>query len=148
MPEFKHIVRIAGTDVSGSKEVIAALSDVKGIGWNVAHAIVNLLDIDPRMRLGYLTDEQIGSIERAIKDIKRLKVPSWMLNRPRDLETGEDLHLIGADLEFAVKRDIDREKAVQSWRGVRHMLGLKVRGQRTRTTGRKGQTVGVRKRAK
>ena len=148
MPEFKHIVRIAGTDVSGSKEVIAALSNIKGIGWNVAHMIVNLLDIDPRARLGYLTDEQIGSIERAIKDIKRLNVPNWMLNRVRDIETGEDLHLIGADLEFAIKRDIDREKAVQSWRGVRHMLGLKVRGQRTRTTGRKGQTVGVRKRAK
>ncbi|MEM4165256.1 MAG: 30S ribosomal protein S13 [Nitrososphaerales archaeon] len=54
---------------------------------------------------------------------------------------------MGADLELAVKNDIEREKMVGSWRGIRHSLGLKVRGQRTRTTGRKGRTVGVRKSA-
>ena len=147
MPEFRHIVRIAGKDVSGSKKVVAALSNVKGIGWNLAHAMVNMLGIDPKLRLGNLTEEQIESIERSLRDIKRTNIPSWMLNRARDIETGEDLHLVAADLEFSIKRDIEREKSVQSWRGVRHMLGLKVRGQRTRTTGRKGQTVGVRKRA-
>ena len=52
---------------------------------------------------------------------------------------------MGPDLDFALKTDLDREKNVQSWRGVRHGLGLKVRGQRTRTTGRGGRTVGVRK---
>jgi small subunit ribosomal protein S13 len=50
-------------------------------------------------------------------------------------------------LDFVLKGDIDNEKNVQSWKGVRHSLGLKVRGQRTRTTGRKGRTVGVRKAA-
>jgi len=50
-------------------------------------------------------------------------------------------------LDLAIKNDVEAEKNVQSWTGVRHSLGLKVRGQRTRTTGRKGRTVGVRKAA-
>jgi len=73
-------------------------------------------------------------------------IPNWMLNRRKDLETGKDLHLIGSDLEFRVKQDIEFMKSIKSWKGWRHSLGLKVRGQRTRTTGRTGRTVGVHRR--
>jgi len=58
---------------------------------------------------------------------------------------GEDVHLTGHDLDFAVKGDIDNEKKSRSYRGVRHSLGLTVRGQRTRTSGRTGQTIGVKR---
>jgi len=146
--EFKYIVRIAGKDLDGSKKLAAALADIKGVGWNLAHAIINSLKLDPKLRLGFLTEEQINLIENAIKDLTKLKLPSWYLNRRKDLESGVDTHLVGNELEFSVKMDIEREKLMNSWRGVRHSLGLKVRGQRTRTTGRKGKTVGVRKGAK
>jgi SSU ribosomal protein S13P len=68
-----------------------------------------------------------------------------MYNRRKDYETGIDLHLVTNDVIFYARNDIEREKKIKSWRGVRHALGLKVRGQRTRTTGRTGITVGVRK---
>ncbi|GAG60554.1 unnamed protein product, partial [marine sediment metagenome] len=42
-----------------------------------------------------------------------------------------------------VKRDIERMRRLRSWKGYRHGFGLKVRGQRTRSTGRKGLVVGV-----
>jgi len=53
--------------------------------------------------------------------------------------------LITSDIAFTVRYDIEREKTSGSWRGIRHMFGLKVRGQRTRCTGRKGGAVGVAK---
>jgi small subunit ribosomal protein S13 len=53
--------------------------------------------------------------------------------------------LTGSELLYYVKEDIEREKRIKSWRGIRHALGLKVRGQRTRTTGRTGITVGVKR---
>jgi len=53
--------------------------------------------------------------------------------------------LITSDIALSVRNDIEREKAMSSWRGYRHMYGLKVRGQRTRCTGRKGGAVGVQK---
>ncbi|MEM1525418.1 MAG: 30S ribosomal protein S13, partial [Nitrososphaerales archaeon] len=52
--EFRHIVRIAGKDLDGTKKVVAALADIKGIGQNLAHAILNALKIDSKLRLGSL----------------------------------------------------------------------------------------------
>ncbi len=145
---FRHIVRIAGHDVDGSKKVPYALAQVKGIGINLAHAIVRALGINPNTRIGFLPDADIKRLEAAVKDPKSLSIPSWMFNRRKDLETGKDLHLIGSDLILRVKADIDLMKKIKCWKGIRHALGLKVRGQKTRTTGRTGQTVGVTKKPK
>lgn len=145
--EFRYLVRIRGKDLEGKKKVVAALADLRGVGDNFAQAITSSLGLDPRARLGTLSDAQLKDLERALTDGSSLKVPQWAFNRRRDPETGETKQLVGSDLDFAIKSDMDREKTVQSWRGVRHSLGLKVRGQRTRTTGRKGRTVGVRKSA-
>ena len=110
-----------------------------------ANTILNLLKINPNQRIGYLSLEQVKSIESIIKNPSASNFPSWFLNRRKDVETGEDKHLITSDIAFTVRNDVEREKASGSWRGIRHMFGLKVRGQRTRCTGRKGGAVGVAK---
>ncbi len=148
LENFKYIVRIAGVDIDGRWKTVYGLSKIKGVGVNLAYAICRMLGIDPNKRLGFLTEAEIKKIENALKDPKAIGIPTWMLNRRKDYTTGQDMHLIGADLIFAVKQDIEREKRIKSWRGIRHALGLKVRGQRTHTTGRTGITVGVSKRRK
>jgi small subunit ribosomal protein S13 len=145
--EFKHLVRLGGRDLDGSKKILAALADIKGVGYNFANALVSKLGINAQARLGTLTEEQISELESALKGVNNVRLPEWIYNRRKDPETGETKQLISAELEFVVKNDIERERAIQSWKGVRHSLGLKVRGQRTRTTGRKGRTVGVKKAA-
>ena len=85
-------------------------------------------------------------IEDAVSNLGKYGVPAWYMNRRKDYAAGKDLHLIGADLIFAARQDIEREMKMKSWRGIRHSLGLKVRGQRTHTTGRIGPTVGVSRR--
>ncbi len=143
--QFRYIVRIAGTDIDGKLKLAYGLAEIKGIGYTTALAIARMLGLDPNMRTGFLTDAEIKKLEEAVKDITRLGLPSWLYNRRKDYETGVDRHLIGPDLIFHVRRDIEREIKIGSWRGVRHKLGLKVRGQRTKTTGRLGMTVGVKK---
>ena len=148
MPEeasFKYIVRIAGTDIDGRLKLPYGLATIKGIGLTTAYAIIRVLGLDENKLVGYLADDELKKIEEAVQDIKKLGLPSWLYNRRKDYETGEDKHLIGAELIFAARRDIEREIRIGSWRGIRHKLGLKVRGQRTKTTGRLGMTVGVRK---
>ncbi|ADI32740.1 ribosomal protein S13P [Staphylothermus hellenicus DSM 12710] len=142
---YRYIVRIAGTDIDGSLKTVYGLAEIKGVGVNLAYGICRRLGIDPEMRIGYLTDEEIKRIEDLLSNPSAYDIPSWMLNRRKDYVTGKDMHLIGAELIFYVKQDIEREKKIKSWRGIRHALGLKVRGQRTRTTGRLGLTVGVRR---
>lgn len=143
--EFRYLVRVKGKDLDGRKKAVAALADLKGVGYNFAQAVVSGVGIDPKMRFGQLSDSQVKDIERVLSDTSSLNVPQWAFNRKRDPESGDTKQLIGSDLDMAVKGDVERERNIQSWRGVRHGLGLKVRGQRTRTTGRKGKTVGVRK---
>jgi len=140
---FKHMVRIAGQDVPGSDKVVYSISRVKGVGINLAHAIVRIAGIDPELRMGFLSDSDIKRIEEIITSLPKHNIPDWMLNRRKDLESGMNIHLVGSDLILKVKADIDLMKKIKCWKGVRHALGLKVRGQKTRTTGRAGQTVGV-----
>ena len=139
------MVRISGRDLDGGKKLIVALSDLKGVGYNFANVITTKLSLDPRVRLGTLSEEQVKQIEEAITSTSKAALPRWYYNRRNDPETGEARQLLGSDLDFVQKNDIEDERNIQSWKGVRHGLGLKVRGQRTRTTGRKGRTVGVRK---
>ncbi len=144
---IRAIIRIAGRNVNGNKPLIASLRDIRGINFSTAMFIIRSLRLDPSMRLGKLNESQLQSLERAISDPRALNAPSWLLNRRKDIETGKDMHLLESDLSFKVNEDIEREKLMNSWKGMRHSLGLKVRGQRTRTTGRKGMAVGVRKKA-
>lgn len=146
--EYKHILRIAGKDIDGSRKLIVALSAVKGIGHNLAQVLLQSLKINPNIRLGFLTDRELADIESAIRDPASVGMPDWYLNRRKDMETGTNRHLITSDLDFMISNDIEREKSVMSWRGYRHMFGLRVRGQCTRTTGRKGGAVGVKKLAR
>jgi small subunit ribosomal protein S13 len=143
--EFKHIVRIAGRDLRGGKKLVSALSELKGVGPNLASALINVLRLDGKYRLGFLSDRQISDIEESLPDLAKFGIPNWALNRRKDIVTGSSLHQIGSDLDYSIKNDVEREKNTGSWRGIRHSLGLKVRGQCTRTTGRKGRTIGVRK---
>ena len=144
--EYKHIVRLAGSDLEGSRKVVYALTKIKGINVRLADAIAKRANIPQDKRLGFLSESEIRRLEDIIMNITSFDIPKWLLNRRKDLESGEDIHLITSDLDLKVKEDIEREKTMRSWRGYRHSYGLKVRGQRTRTTGRKGRTIGVKKR--
>ncbi len=146
--EYRHILRIAGKDIEGSKKVIVALSQVKGLGYNLSQVILQSLNINPNLRVGFLTETELSEIEKAIRNPSQIGIPTFYLNRRKDKETGLDNHLLTSDLDFTISNDIEREKTVFSWRGYRHMFGLKVRGQCTRTTGRKGGAVGVKKLAR
>ncbi|NHI03967.1 SSU ribosomal protein S18e (S13p) [Candidatus Nitrosotalea sp. TS] len=143
--EFRHIVRIAGKDIPGAKKTIIGVSQVKGIGYSFAKSILDILKINPNSNVGFLTESQVEEIEKAMRNPSSVNIPSWFLNRRKDMDSGSNLHLITSDIDFNVRNDVEREKGMNSWRGFRHTYGLKVRGQRTRTTGRKGGAVGVRK---
>ena len=141
--EYSHIVRVSGSDIDGQENILQGLTRVKGVGLRLSRAIILKLSIDPSQRLGFLTDAEIKKIEKIIKDPTASDFPDWYVNRPRDRMSGRMLHLTGSDLDFAHRNDIDRLRRIKSWRGVRYSLGLRVRGQHTRTTGRGGMAVGV-----
>ncbi|MDY6765027.1 MAG: 30S ribosomal protein S13, partial [Halobacteria archaeon] len=98
--------------------------------------------VDSKKLLGKLGDEEVEEIKDAIQNFDDV-APEWMLNREKDYYTGEDRHVVGRDVEIVREEDINRMKKIRSYKGIRHERGQKVRGQRTRSTGRTGGTVGV-----
>ena len=144
MPEeVKGIIRIAGTDIKGEKQLFQSLLKIKGVGGVLANAICKIHGFDRNRKVGTLNPEEIKKIEDTLKNPAKFGIPPWILNRRRDLETGENRHLIGVDLTFVQQQDIKRMINIKSYKGVRHMYGLPVRGQRTRSSFRKGRSVGV-----
>ena len=145
--DFRYRLRVIGTDVDGTLKTEYALTKIKGISLSLANAILKKTGVSPDKRAGFLTETEIERIEELIKDPAKSSLPSWLLNRRKELETGKDLHLVSADLVLKTKMDIERMKEIKTWRGYRHAYGLKVRGQRTKTTGRAGKALGVKKKA-
>jgi len=143
--EFRHIVRIHGTDIDGSKKIVYGLSKIRGVGVSFANAVVKAAELKPDMRVGELTDAKVEKIEEIISEPSKYNLPTRLFDRRKDVDTGRDFHLIGPDLALKIKSDIDMMRELKTWKGVRHSLGLKVRGQRTRTTGRSGRAVSVMK---
>jgi small subunit ribosomal protein S13 len=149
--DFRGIVRVAGQDLRGHLTLAAALCKVKGIGYNLAANLTivarNELGIDAKELVGNFKDEDLEKLEALVKDPAAHGVKPFLLNRQSDPFKGGARHVVGTDLIFARRQDIEKIKRSRTWRGWRHQLGQKVRGQHTRTTGRRGMSVGVLKKA-
>ena len=115
---------------------------VPGVGARVADVICRRANVVRTAKIGSLPDGKIEEMEKLINTYSEY-APTWAVNRQNDVETGADLHIVGTDLEIMRKDDINRMKMVRSYKGVRHETGQKVRGQRTRSNGRTGLTLGV-----
>lgn len=142
--QFRHIVRIANTDLDGNKKIVDAMRKIKGVGFSFANALCQLAQVDAMKKAGYLVPEEVKRIDETIANTSKL-APAWLLNRRKNAEDGTDKHLTGADLTFAQENDIRFMMQIRSYKGVRHSLGAPVRGQRTRSNFRKnkGKVMGV-----
>ena len=140
--DFKYIIRIANSDVSGEERLVNALTSIRGIGPRISNAIVQKLKLDPNKLAGKLDDKNVVDIENAIMNLNDY-VPDWLLNRQKDYDTGNDIHPVSVELKMTHDEDLNRMKKVKSYKGIRHASGHKVRGQRTYSNGRKGLALGV-----
>ncbi len=146
--EFRYLVRVVGTDIEGKMLVPYGLSRIPGFGIRTGYALCRLAGIDPRKRIGHLTEEESEKLDSIAEKFHEQQLPSWVLNRRGDLLSGMNMHMVGSDLVMSVREDINLMKKIKSYKGVRHILGLPVRGQRTRTSFRTGMTVGVSRKVK
>jgi small subunit ribosomal protein S13 len=128
--------------VDGNKPLVIGLQSVKGVGPRVADIIANRANVKRTEKVGNLDDAKVEELEKLILNYGEY-VPAWAVNRQMDFETGEDMHIVGVDLDVRRKDDINMMKMIRCYKGVRHEDGQKVRGQRTRSNGRTGLTLGV-----
>ena len=142
-PEFQHILRVLNTNIDGKRKVMFAITKITGIGRRFANLICKKAEIDINRRAGTLTNEEIEKLVAIISNPKQFKVPGWFVNRQKDIVTGKTTQVVVNGLIGKVREDIERLKKIRAHRGIRHYWGVRVRGQHTKTTGRKGRTVGM-----
>jgi small subunit ribosomal protein S13 len=142
---FNYIIRIVNTDINGENNIVQGLTQIKGIGRHMATFIADTAGVDRKIKFGNLPEPEIEKLKEVLENIDEY-APPWMLNYRKDAYTGEDMHLISTDVATRLRDDINMMKMIRSYRGVRHELGLKVRGQRSSSNGRKGLALGVSKR--
>lgn len=120
------MARILGVDIPGEKRIDVALRYVYGLGPSNSREILTRAQIDPSIRAKNLTEQQLSQIVHVIQDGK---------------------FVIEGDLRREIGLNLKRLQGIKCYRGVRHLRGLPVRGQRTQTNARtrKGprKTVGV-----
>ena len=107
-------VRIAGVTIPNDKRVEIALTYIFGIGRSKASRILETTNINPNIRVKNLTEEQVNKLRLVMEKEERLE----------------------GDLKREIMGNIKRIKEINSYRGIRHMKKLPLRGQRTRTNSR------------
>jgi small subunit ribosomal protein S13 len=140
--DIRYFVRIGQTDLDGTKTVERALIEMDGIGRRAARLIADRAAVDRNATLGRLDDDTIDQVVDIVENFDEF-APDWLTNRRKDFYTGETGHLIGNDVELSRDQDINRMRMIRSYKGIRHERGQKVRGQRTKSTGRTEGTIGV-----
>ena len=141
-PEFQHILRILNTNVDGTRSVQYALTAIKGVGRRFANVVCKKAEIDLNQRAGELTQEKLEEVIAIVSNPKAFKIPDWFLNRQRDWKTNKPSQATSNVVDTKLREDLERLKKIRSHRGIRHYWGVRVRGQHTKTTGRRGKTVG------
>jgi small subunit ribosomal protein S13 len=108
------MARIAGVDLPRDKRVVIALTYIYGIGHTRARETVEAAEVDPSLRVRDLTESDVQRLRQHIDDAYRIE----------------------GDLRREVANNIKRKIEIGSYQGIRHRLGLPVRGQRTHTNAR------------
>jgi len=116
-------MRIVGVEIPDNERIEVGLTRFYGIGPTNVKKLITMVKLDVNTRVRDLSRDDVSNIMKALESFK-----------------------IEGDLKKEIRENIDRLKAIKSYRGIRHIVGLPVRGQRTKTNSRtrkgKKKTVG------
>eukprot|EP00933_Yihiella_yeosuensis_P057296 TRINITY_DN56986_c0_g1_i1.p2 TRINITY_DN56986_c0_g1~~TRINITY_DN56986_c0_g1_i1.p2 ORF type:complete len:167 (+),score=19.87 TRINITY_DN56986_c0_g1_i1:35-502(+) len=134
--DFQHIIRMINTNVDGKEKIAYALTAIKGIGRRFANAIVKRANVDINKRAGEVNESEVAAILAVIESPENFNIPSYLLNRQKDRDTGKSFQNVSSMVDTCLRNDLERMKRNRVHRGLRHHWNIRVRGQHTNSTGR------------
>ena len=116
------MARISGVELPGNKRIEIGLTYLFGIGLTTSKKLLTMTNINPDTKVNALSEAEVQRLSNQIKTLT-----------------------VEGDIKQKIFRDIKRLKDIKCYRGIRHKVGLPVRGQRTRTNAvtRKGRNIAV-----
>ena len=137
--DFQHILRVLNTNVDGRTKVMYALTQIRGIGRRFSNVVCRKAEIDMGKRAGELSAAELESLMVIVSNPRQFRIPDWFLNRQKNYKDGKYLQQVSNQLDTTFRDDLERLKKIRNHRGLRHYWGIRVRGQHTKTTGRRGK---------
>jgi ribosomal protein S13 len=133
-----------------------ALTEIKGVGRRYSNLVCKKADVDlnkrcvlcfrlsnmsvlintPFYSAGELNSDELERIVTIIQNPTQFKIPTWFLNRQKDIVDGKNSQILSNGVDSKLRDDLERLKKIRAHRGLRHYWGLRVRGQHTKTTGK------------
>ncbi|THH04202.1 hypothetical protein EW145_g5695 [Phellinidium pouzarii] len=132
--QFQHILRLLNTNVDGKRKIMYALTEIKGVGRRYSNIVCKKADVDLNKRAGDLNSDELERIVTIIQNPTQYKIPTWFLNRQKDIVDGKNSQILSNGVDSKLRDDLERLKKIRAHRGLRHFWGLRVRGQHTKTT--------------
>lgn len=121
------------------------MTAISGVGRRFSGVVCKRAEVDLRKRAGELTPEEMERVVTIMQNPLQYNIPTYFLNRQKDIKDGKYSQLLANNLDNKLREDLERMKKIRLHRGLRHANNLRVRGQHTKTTGRRGRTMGVSK---
>ena len=137
--DFQLILRVLNTNVDGRTKVMYALTQIRGIGRRFSNVVCKKAEIDMGKRAGELSAAELESLMVIVSNPRQFRIPDWFLNRQKNYKDGKYLQQVSNQLDTTFRDDLERLKKIRNHRGLRHYCGIRVRGQHTKTTGRRGK---------
>ena len=106
--------RVLGVDIPNDKQIVVSLTYLYGVGHKSARDVCHKIGIDPTTKARDLAEDEIGRIAAML----------------------ENDYVVEGPLRRATQQSVSRFRDIKCYRGIRHRVGLPVRGQRTRTNAR------------
>ena len=111
------------TNIDGQRNIVYALTAIKGVGRRFAHVVCKKADVDVVKRAGEITDDELERITTVMSNPCVYKIPQWFLNRQRDVKDGTSSQIMANGLDNKLREDLERLKKVRCHRGLRHYWG-------------------------
>lgn len=141
-----NLVRIMGTGVNAELSLLFGLSKIKGVSVMFANALCHSLGLNRNTKISELSEKDIETIEAFLTNPKKPEdIPSWLFNQRKELETGENHHIVTKDIDYTLLQMMRRIGKLKTYRGLRLKLRLPVRGQRTKSNFRRSKTLAAMK---
>jgi small subunit ribosomal protein S18e len=139
----QHRHRLPPTTHSHPSSLPPLLTKHSGVGRRFAILACKKAEVDLHKRAGELSAAELEQLMVIVANPRTFKVPDWFLNRQRDPKDGTTVQITSSQIDGKLRDDLERLKKIRNHRGLRHYWNLRVKGQHTKTTGRRGRTVGV-----
>merc|ERR1719239_361960 len=107
------------TNIDGRRKIPFAITSIRGVGRRFAFVVCKKANVNPMLRAGELTEEEVERVITVMTNPRQYKIPDWFLNRQKDVKDGRFSQVLSNNLDNKLREDLERLKKIRAHTGLR-----------------------------